>query len=162
MAALRSVCLNIHTIPRLIFLSIVFQIPPIISGFIFKYTRIIGVFPPISIIPQVHRNAPARPHPGKGTTVPRIKQADIHNRPYQAVKSLCEIWHPQDIPTVFLTSSRATVPTLPTPTPSITKLTRDTYRRNVQLPSPISPSTHESPSPISTPSPACWNQFNPE
>ncbi|KAJ7217827.1 hypothetical protein GGX14DRAFT_438430 [Mycena pura] len=31
----------------------------------------------------------------------------------QAVKSLCEIWRPQDIPTVFLTSSRVTVGSCP-------------------------------------------------
>ncbi|KAJ8509054.1 hypothetical protein ONZ45_g8720 [Pleurotus djamor] len=137
MAALCSVCLNIHTIPLLIFLSIVFQIPPIItSSHKFTETR-----PPAPIQgkePQSRESS---------------KQKYITGLVDQAVKSLCEIWHPQDIPSVFLTSSRATVPTLPTPTPSITKLTRDTYRRNVQLPSPISPSTLESPSPISTPSP---------
>jgi len=27
----------------------------------------------------------------------------------QAVKSLCDIWHPQDVPNAFLTSSHATV-----------------------------------------------------
>ncbi|KAJ7163598.1 hypothetical protein C8R43DRAFT_287568 [Mycena crocata] len=70
----------------------------------------------------------------------------------QAVKSLCEIWRPQDIPTVFLTSSRATVGSceqIP-PTPSKSR------RRNTQLPSPVSPHTQPSPpSPVSSSSPAC-------
>ncbi|KAG9220724.1 hypothetical protein CCMSSC00406_0003823 [Pleurotus cornucopiae] len=71
----------------------------------------------------------------------------------QAVKTLSDIWHPQDIPSVFLTSSRATVPPTPPPLQTPSKLLRDTCRRNVQLPSPISPSTREPPSPLSTPSP---------
>ncbi|KAF9501894.1 hypothetical protein BDN71DRAFT_497992 [Pleurotus eryngii] len=72
----------------------------------------------------------------------------------QAVKTLSDVWHPQDIPSVFLTSSRATVPPTPPPLQTPSKLLRDTCRRNVQLPSPISPSTREPPSPLSTPSPS--------
>ncbi|KAJ7091162.1 hypothetical protein C8R44DRAFT_891566 [Mycena epipterygia] len=71
--------------------------------------------------------------------------------PDQAVKSLCEIWRPQDIPTVFLTSSRATVGScseIPPPPKS--------RRHNKQLPSPVSPLTQASPpSPLSSTSPAC-------
>ncbi|KAH7888541.1 hypothetical protein F5I97DRAFT_1949872 [Phlebopus sp. FC_14] len=65
----------------------------------------------------------------------------------QTVRSLCDIWLPQNIPTVFLTSGRPTVtptsaPEHPhfTPTPAFPS-------RNIQLPSPISPTTR--PSPIS-------------
>ncbi|KAF4598228.1 hypothetical protein EYR38_006624 [Pleurotus pulmonarius] len=47
----------------------------------------------------------------------------------------------------------ATVPPTPPPLQTPSKLLRDTCRRNVQLPSPISPSTREPPSPPSTPSP---------
>ncbi|KAJ7188039.1 hypothetical protein C8R46DRAFT_7568 [Mycena filopes] len=64
----------------------------------------------------------------------------------QAVKSLCEIWRPQDIPNVFLTSSRATVGSEQLPPPP-TK----SRRRNTQLPSPVSPLTQ--PSPSSSPAP---------
>lgn len=71
----------------------------------------------------------------------------------QAVKSLCEIWHPQDIPVVFLTSSRAMVPgTDNTPLhPSKSNSSTSLQQCNTQLPSPISPTTHPSPPP-STPS----------
>ena len=67
----------------------------------------------------------------------------------QAVKSLCDIWHPQDIPNAFMTSSRAvaavhSIDQLP---PLITKPIKTAFRHNIQLPSPISPSTQ--PSPIS-------------
>ncbi|KAJ6499105.1 hypothetical protein C8R45DRAFT_104114 [Mycena sanguinolenta] len=57
----------------------------------------------------------------------------------QAVKSLCEIWRPQDIPNVFLTSSRATVGSEPPPAPPQPR------RRNTQLPSPVSPLTQPTP-----------------
>ncbi|KAJ7772594.1 hypothetical protein DFH07DRAFT_953059 [Mycena maculata] len=68
----------------------------------------------------------------------------------QAVKSLCEIWCPQDIPTVFLTSSRATVGSCEIPPPPQSR------RRNTQLSSPVSPFTQPSPpSPVSSASPAC-------
>ncbi|KAJ7156725.1 hypothetical protein C8R46DRAFT_834435, partial [Mycena filopes] len=64
----------------------------------------------------------------------------------QAVKSLCEIWRPQDIPDIFLTSSRATVGSEYLPPPP-TK----SRRRNTQLLSPVSPLTQ--PSPSSSPAP---------
>lgn len=68
----------------------------------------------------------------------------------QAVKSLSEIWHPQDIPLVFLSSSRAMVSI--GPPQQIPKQKPHNLRRNNQLPSPISPSTRPSPpSPVSTP-----------
>ncbi|KAJ7770703.1 hypothetical protein B0H16DRAFT_1715357 [Mycena metata] len=69
--------------------------------------------------------------------------------PDQAVKSLCEIWRPQDVPNVFLTSSRATVGSeLPPPAPK-------SRTRNTQLPSPVSLLTQPSPpSPQSSSSPA--------
>ncbi|KAF8894059.1 hypothetical protein BD779DRAFT_1754040 [Infundibulicybe gibba] len=77
----------------------------------------------------------------------------------QAVKSLCEIWQPQDIPSVFLTSSRAmvTVPSNDSIQPN-RSLIHKSRNRNVQLPSPVSPSTQPSPSasPSSTSSrPVC-------
>src|SRR6267154_5978538 len=51
---------------------------------------------------------------------PRFHPRECHLRDFQktkhvtglvdqAVKSICEIWHPQDVPFVFLTSSRLTV-----------------------------------------------------
>ncbi|KAK1218799.1 hypothetical protein PQX77_018476 [Marasmius sp. AFHP31] len=72
----------------------------------------------------------------------------------QAVKSLGEIWLPQDIPVVFLTSSRAMVPGADnSPLNHNTQHSTTTHpspclqRRNTQLPSPISPTTHPSPLP---------------
>jgi hypothetical protein len=69
----------------------------------------------------------------------------------QAVKMLCDIWHPQDIPNTFLTLSHATVAGAQDGeplTPLITKYTINQFHsRNTQLPSPISPLTQ--PSPIS-------------
>jgi hypothetical protein len=73
----------------------------------------------------------------------------------QAVKSLCEIWHPQDIPGVFMTSSRATVTIGLTSNISTSHKPPPLPRRNTQLPSPVSPSTQPSPdSPPTFPSPA--------
>ncbi|OAX41075.1 hypothetical protein K503DRAFT_736352 [Rhizopogon vinicolor AM-OR11-026] len=69
----------------------------------------------------------------------------------QAVKSICEIWHPQDIPSVFLTCSRPTVPSAsasaPTDIPIPSLSNPSFYGRNTQLPSPISPTTQPSPTP---------------
>ncbi|KAL0956374.1 hypothetical protein HGRIS_002521 [Hohenbuehelia grisea] len=69
----------------------------------------------------------------------------------QAVKSLGEIWHPQDIPSVFLTTSRAT--TAPSSSTSTVTTTHErlhpALKRNIQLPSPISPTTQQSPPPSS-------------
>ncbi|KAF8158700.1 hypothetical protein K438DRAFT_332569 [Mycena galopus ATCC 62051] len=59
----------------------------------------------------------------------------------QTVKSLCEIWRPQDIPNVFLTSSRATVSSCSEQSPPPPQ----SRRRNTQLPSPVSPLTQPSP-----------------
>jgi hypothetical protein len=76
----------------------------------------------------------------------------------QAVKCLCEIWQPQDIPPIFLTSSRASVSIPGSKDPALASLTLmgqsrqqpQSGHRNMQLPSPISPTTHPSPiSPIS-------------
>ncbi|KAJ7497531.1 hypothetical protein FB451DRAFT_1386767 [Mycena latifolia] len=94
-----------------------------------KYaTGLVGMSPPPSCSPQL----------------PNPVSAD------QAVKSLCEIWRPQDIPTVFLTSSRANVGSCNEPPPPKSR------RRNTQLPSPVSPLTQPSPpSPLSSSSPAC-------
>ncbi|KAF9244960.1 hypothetical protein BU15DRAFT_85790 [Melanogaster broomeanus] len=65
----------------------------------------------------------------------------------QTVKSLCNIWLPQDIPTVFLTSGRPMVAPMSgsdqqhaSPMPTFS---------NNQLPSPISPSTR--PDPVTSP-----------
>lgn len=66
----------------------------------------------------------------------------------QAVRSLCDSWHPDDIPAVF---------SIPSHGPSLATVERDGQAlhtqhvlvsgRNVQLPSPISPSTRPSPLP---------------
>ncbi|KAA1476028.1 hypothetical protein DENSPDRAFT_489981 [Dentipellis sp. KUC8613] len=61
-----------------------------------------------------------------------------------AVKSLCEIWHPHDIPTVFTTPGRPSTATVIAPTPA----TITFHYRNTQLPSPVSPSQpYDSPAP---------------
>lgn len=69
----------------------------------------------------------------------------------QAVKSLCDIWRPQDIPTAFMTSSRATVAGFPPAEHSASFIAKPAiipfHNRNMQLPSPISPSTRPSPIP---------------
>ncbi|KIJ18938.1 hypothetical protein PAXINDRAFT_166854 [Paxillus involutus ATCC 200175] len=68
----------------------------------------------------------------------------------QTVKSLCDIWPPQDIPTVFLTSGRPMVASTSgsdqqhaSPMPTFPS-------RNTQLPSPVSPTTTQ-PSPVTSP-----------
>ncbi|KAL4074177.1 hypothetical protein V8B97DRAFT_1931673 [Scleroderma yunnanense] len=65
----------------------------------------------------------------------------------QTVKSLCEIWHSQDIPSVFLTSCRPAVPTMQ----SIQTLSSDP--RLYALPSPLS-----YPSPLPSP-PSSYSQL---
>lgn len=84
--------------------------------------------------------------------IPRECQLrDAHKSKYalglvdQTVKSLCEIWSPQDIPYIFLTSCRPAVPT----TPSLSIHTIATP----QLYSPISPSIY--PSPVASPLSSC-------
>jgi hypothetical protein len=75
----------------------------------------------------------------------------------QAVKSLCEIWKPQDIPAVFLTSSRVAVQTNTEHT-NMSRKRSSRHSRNPQLPSPASPSSHSSPlSPPSSTAPECVN-----
>ncbi|EGN99811.1 hypothetical protein SERLA73DRAFT_159960 [Serpula lacrymans var. lacrymans S7.3] len=67
----------------------------------------------------------------------------------QAVRTLCDIWHPQDVPVVFLTSR----PAITCPSDAIASTPQKHaiayHPRNIQLPSPISPTTQ--PSPISPP-----------
>ncbi|CDO77329.1 hypothetical protein BN946_scf184775.g20 [Trametes cinnabarina] len=78
--------------------------------------------------------------------------------PDQAVKSLCETWHPDSIPTVFTACGRESLcaqpepPTAhsqPPPSPSVMTagLSKLFAARNTQLPSPVSPTTRPSPSP---------------
>lgn len=65
----------------------------------------------------------------------------------QAVKSICEIWNPQDIPFVFLTSSRPSVASTSTDSILASIPSISLHGRNTQLPSPISPTTQPSPTP---------------
>lgn len=65
----------------------------------------------------------------------------------QAVGSICDIWNPQDIPFVFLTSSRPTVATASTDSIIASLPSISLHGRNTQLPSPISPTTQPSPTP---------------
>lgn len=65
----------------------------------------------------------------------------------QAVKSICEIWNPQDIPFAFLTSSRPTVATSSNDSIIASIPSISLHGRNTQLPSPISPTTQPSPTP---------------
>ena len=76
----------------------------------------------------------------------------------QAVKTLCETWHPEDIPTVFTACAREALCAQPEPPsplsecvtspPSIsTGFSTLFASRNTQLPSPVSPTSHETPSP---------------
>ncbi|OSD06879.1 hypothetical protein PYCCODRAFT_1431072 [Trametes coccinea BRFM310] len=76
----------------------------------------------------------------------------------QAVKSLCETWHPDDIPTVFTACGRESLcaqPEPPTadsqplcsPTVMAAGFSKLFATRNTQLPSPVSPTTRPSPSP---------------
>jgi hypothetical protein len=84
--------------------------------------------------------------------IPRDNQVrDLQKNRYviglvdQAVKSLCEIWHPQDIPGVFMTSSRATVTVGVAANISTNHKLPHLHHRNTQLPSPVSPSMQPSP-----------------
>ncbi|KAG2148453.1 hypothetical protein BD769DRAFT_1412188 [Suillus cothurnatus] len=65
----------------------------------------------------------------------------------QAVGSICDIWKPQDIPSVFLTSSRPTVAAASTDSIIASLPSISLHGRNTQLPSPISPTTQPSPTP---------------
>ncbi|KAI0645693.1 hypothetical protein C8Q79DRAFT_893323, partial [Trametes meyenii] len=78
--------------------------------------------------------------------------------PDQAVKSLCDTWHPDDIPSVFIecgSESLCAQPEPPTPhaeTPAPHPMMTAGFSklfgsRNTQLPSPISPTSRPSPSP---------------
>ncbi|KAI0374027.1 hypothetical protein BV20DRAFT_936524, partial [Pilatotrama ljubarskyi] len=77
--------------------------------------------------------------------------------PDQAVKSLCETWHPDDIPTVFTACGRDSLCAQPEPpTPHAEPLppplmgagfSKLFASRNTQLPSPVSPTSGPSPSP---------------
>ncbi|KIK99075.1 hypothetical protein PAXRUDRAFT_823180 [Paxillus rubicundulus Ve08.2h10] len=67
----------------------------------------------------------------------------------QTVKSLCDIWPPQDIPTVFLTSGRPMVASTSSSDQQRASFMPTFPSRNTQLPSPISPTTQ--PSPITSP-----------
>lgn len=71
----------------------------------------------------------------------------------QAVKSLCEIWRNQDIPSVFLTTLSSTAH------PSKAELVSTAiHTRNIQLPSPISPNTRH-PSPNASPMAPCEQEL---
>ena len=71
--------------------------------------------------------------------------------PDQAVNSLCDIWHPDDIPAVFRTSSRTafsgpTAGDVSQSEPlSVIQTQFFQHTRNIQLPSPVSPFTQTSP-----------------
>ncbi|EPQ57385.1 hypothetical protein GLOTRDRAFT_137720 [Gloeophyllum trabeum ATCC 11539] len=79
----------------------------------------------------------------------------------QAVKSLCEIWHPADIPVVFQTSARVPfcAPSQTTTAPTTNQYSHSHHHtRNIQLLSPVSPSSPCSPSSqssTSSPSDSC-------
>ncbi|KAI0358455.1 hypothetical protein OH77DRAFT_1358030, partial [Trametes cingulata] len=77
--------------------------------------------------------------------------------PDQAVKSLCETWHPDDIPTVFTACGHESLCAQPEPPTShadsspsslmTAGLSKLLASRNSQLPSPVSPTSGPSPSP---------------
>ncbi|KAG6819737.1 hypothetical protein H0H93_009128 [Arthromyces matolae] len=71
----------------------------------------------------------------------------------QAVKSLSEIWRPQDIPSVFQSSAHQITLTCEPSLVADPKPSPPKQYRNTQLPSPISPSTHSSPALSSASSP---------
>ncbi|KAI0949386.1 hypothetical protein AcW1_009017 [Taiwanofungus camphoratus] len=76
----------------------------------------------------------------------------------QAVKSLCDIWHPDDIPPVFRVSACSLSNTDVPQTQQECTVTSALLSRNTQLPSPISPSNQSLPSPPLTDS---CGSFNP-
>ena len=63
----------------------------------------------------------------------------------QAVKSLCDIWPPQDIPSVFLTSGRPMVAPVSDSDHIHATNVLHSISRNMHLPSPISPTTQPTP-----------------
>ncbi|KAJ4498194.1 hypothetical protein C8R41DRAFT_979193 [Lentinula lateritia] len=85
---------------------------------------------------------PPKQHPQSTPQPPRDAQPRDKNKfalglVDQAVKSLCEIWRPQDIPPVFLTNSRAAVPaTGPPINQSISKRNCPIQAQPVQTPPP--------------------------
>ncbi|KAJ3869743.1 hypothetical protein EV359DRAFT_29234 [Lentinula novae-zelandiae] len=85
---------------------------------------------------------PPKQHPQSTPQPPRDAQPRDKNKfalglVDQAVKSLCEIWRPQDIPPVFLTNSRAAVPaTGPPINQSISKRNCQIQSQPVQTPPP--------------------------
>ncbi|TFK44406.1 hypothetical protein BDQ12DRAFT_717562 [Crucibulum laeve] len=71
----------------------------------------------------------------------------------QAVKSLCEIWRPQDIPPVFFSAPKAATPVgVSVESTHLQKQLsqRLNNTRNAQLPSPVSPNTQPSPQTTTT------------
>lgn len=62
----------------------------------------------------------------------------------QAVKSLCDIWPQQNIPTVFLTSGRPVVPLISGSEQQVPNVPHSAFRIT-HLPSPISPTTQPTP-----------------
>lgn len=93
------------------------------------------------------------------TPQPKDSQLSKHNKYAlglvdQAVKSLCEIWRPQDIPSLFLTtppSGGGPVVKNDITSHSTAQLLTVPLGRNTQLPSPVSPSTQHSPPDSSSP-----------
>ncbi|KAI0766478.1 hypothetical protein BC629DRAFT_1538024 [Irpex lacteus] len=98
--------------------------------------------------PSLPSITPAKPTPAAGGPLREHKYKYVSGLVDQAVKSLCDIWQPEDIPAVFCTKATSSSDSstsghalfdVPFVQPPV---------RNVQLPSPISPTTQ--PSPIST------------
>ncbi|KAJ3748971.1 hypothetical protein DFH05DRAFT_1388829 [Lentinula detonsa] len=90
---------------------------------------------PSSPVSALHDVEPPKQHPQSTPQPPRDAQPRDKNKYAlglvdQAVKSLCEIWRPQDIPQVFLTTSRAAVPAAAAP------INQPISKRNCHLSSP--------------------------
>lgn len=114
----------------------------------------------------VHDAREARWETARGLQHPRKSARSVTRMlilrvfPDQAVKSLCDTWHPDDIPIVFTACGRESLcaqPEPPTPTPlsepspspplMAAGFSKLFGTRNTQLPSPVSPTTRPSPSP---------------
>lgn len=118
-------------------------------------STILSASPATYISPACHLDVPRKCAP-----VPALQSSqgcslrDVHKNKHvtrlvdQAVKSLCDIWQPEDIPTAFRMSSSTSASPLSacekTSAPAEVPLMQ-LHMRNPQLLSPVSPSTHNSP-----------------
>ncbi|KAL4255012.1 hypothetical protein ABKN59_003910 [Abortiporus biennis] len=117
------------------------------------------IIKPICNSDRLRKLAAHSSHPQSHTSSQSGQLREVQKNQYvtrlvdQAVKSLCDIWQPDDIPTIFRTTSKTAFVSssagetnaLPQDSSIEGQQPSPPYRHNTQLPSPISPTTRPSP-----------------